>query len=105
MESIYVIILINVLVFVGVNIHPDYVNTLGLTPAGVWSHPWQIVTSIFTHYEFLHILFNMWTFYFFGTAVLQRLGAKRFWVIYMAGGIAGSLVYILLGPQNSTESS
>ena len=96
MDSILIIILINVLVFVGVNIRPEYVSTLGLTPAVVWSHPWQIVTSIFTHYEFFHILANMWTLYFFGSAILKMLGAKRFWVIYMVGGIMGSLVYILL---------
>lgn len=96
MDTILIIILINVLVFVGVNIHPDYVNTLALTPADVWSHPWQIVTSMFTHQEFLHILANMWTLYFFGSAILQLLGNRRFWVIYMFGGILGSIFYILL---------
>ena len=94
MDSIYIIILINVLVFVGVNIHPAYVDTLALTPAIVWSHPWQIITSIFTHQDFLHILFNMWTLYFFGSAVLQMLGARRFWIIYMVGGILGSIFFI-----------
>jgi len=102
LESIYIIILINVLVFVGVNIRPEFIDTLGLTPAIVWSHPWQIVTSMFTHYAFFHILANMWTLYFFGGAVLQMLGARRFWIIYMIGGIAGSLFYILLGESYST---
>lgn len=102
MESIYILILINVLVFVGVNIRPEFIDTLGLTPAIVWSHPWQLVTSMFTHYAFFHIIANMWTLYFFGGAVLQILGARRFWIIYMIGGIAGSLVYILLGDKFST---
>jgi membrane associated rhomboid family serine protease len=102
LESIYILILINVLVFVGVNIRPEYIDTLGLTPAIVWSQPWQIVTSMFTHYSFTHILFNMWSFYFLGSAIIQILGVKRFWIIYMAGGIMGSLVYILLGPTYST---
>jgi len=83
-----------VLIFVGVNIHPAYIDTLGLTPAIVWSHPWQIVTSMFTHYAFFHILANMWTLYFFGGAVLQMLGARRFWIIYMVGGIMGSVIFI-----------
>ena len=102
MDSILILILINVLVFVGVNIRPELVNTLGLTPVEVWSHPWQIVTSMFTHQEFLHILANMWTLYFFGRAVLQMLGVRRFWIIYMIGGIAGSLLYIWLGDSYST---
>jgi membrane associated rhomboid family serine protease len=96
LESIYIIILINVLIFVGVRIQPDYVNTLALIPSEVWSHPWQIITSMFTHYDFTHILFNMWTFYFFGSAILQILGNKKFWLIYMIGGVAGGIVYVLL---------
>jgi uncharacterized protein len=101
LDSIYILILINALVFVGVNIHPAYVTTLGLMPATVWSHPWQIVTSMFTHQDFFHILFNMWTLYFFGRAILQILGERRFWIIYMVGGIMGSLVYIWLGDRYS----
>jgi membrane associated rhomboid family serine protease len=38
----------------------------------------------------------MWTLYFFGSAILQLLGARKFWVIYMVGGILGSIFYILL---------
>ena len=101
MESIYAIILINVLVFVGVNIRPEFLNTLGLVPADVWSHPWQLITNMFTHYEFFHILANMWTLYFFGGSVLRILGVKRFWVIYLAGGIIGNLLYVWLGPAYS----
>jgi membrane associated rhomboid family serine protease len=96
LESIYIIILINVLIFVGVRIQPDYVNSLALVPSEVWSHPWQIITSMFTHYDFTHILFNMWTFYFFGSAILQILGNKKFWLIYMIGGVAGGIAYVLL---------
>jgi membrane associated rhomboid family serine protease len=101
LESIYVIILINVLIFVGLFIKPDAIYTLGLIPAEVWSHPWQIITSMFTHVEFFHILANMWTLYFFGRLILQLLGTRRLWIIYMVGGIIGGLVYILLGPSNS----
>jgi len=96
LDTILIIILINVLVFVGVNIHPAYVNTLALTPVDVWSHPWQIITSMFTHQEFLHILFNMWTLYFFGSAIMQRLGGRKFWIIYTVGGIVGGIFYVLL---------
>ncbi|MGA3094133.1 MAG: rhomboid family intramembrane serine protease [Dehalococcoidales bacterium] len=101
MDSILILILINALVFVGIStrtpeIQQQIIQTLGLTPTLVWSHPWQIITSMFTHQEFLHILFNMWTLYFFGSAILQILGTRKFWIIYMVGGIMGSIFYILL---------
>lgn len=104
MESIYAIILVNVLVFVGVNIHPAFLDTMALFPYEVWSHPWQIVTSMFTHYSFTHILFNMWAFYFFGSAVLRIMGVKRFWLIYMVGGLLGGIVYVLFSYLGSATS-
>jgi len=105
LESIYAIILINVMIFFGsyVSSGPvaDIIDVFALSPAHVWSQPWTIVTSMFTHFDFTHILFNMWALYFFGSAVLQILGARRFWLVYMVGGICGSLAFILLGKQHS----
>ena len=98
MSPILFIIAINLLVFVFVNIRPDIISYLWLQPAGIWQHPWQLVTSMFTHSEFYHIFANMLTLYFFGSAVLQLLGEKRFWLVYLAGGIVGGLAFILMAP-------
>ena len=91
------------LVFVTVNLRPDLLTYLALTPAEVWSQPWQIVTSMFTHAEIFHIFANMYTLYFFGSAVLQLIGAARFWLVYLAGGIMGSLFYIALASLTGTQ--
>ncbi len=96
MDSILFIIGVNVIVFIAVNIRPDLINYLGLAPAAVSAQPWTLLTSIFTHRDMLHIFFNMFTLYFFGTAVTQLLGSRRFWLIYLAGGLTGSLFYVLL---------
>jgi len=101
LESIYAIILINVLIFIGIFIRPDLVSALALSPSSVWGHPWTIITSMFTHYNFTHILFNMWALYFFGSAILRILGVQRFWLLYMIGGIIGSLAYVLLRDTNA----
>jgi len=102
LESIYTIILINVLIFFGVRyINPEIISILALSPADIWHQPWTAVTSMFTHYDFTHILFNMWAFYFFGSTILRILGIGRFWIIYMTGGIVGSITYILIGDTNS----
>lgn len=98
MDSILLIIGINLFVFISVHVRPDLLNYLALTPSEVWSEPWQIITSVFTHYDVFHIFANMFTLYFFGTAVLQLLGSRRFWVIYLIGGIIGSLFFIALAP-------
>jgi membrane associated rhomboid family serine protease len=56
---------------------------------------------MFVHANFLHIFFNMLTFYFFGTFCLQLIGTRRFLAVYFIGGIFGNILFLLIGPQYS----
>ena len=58
--------------------------------------PWTLFTYFFAHEDIFHILFNMLFFYWFGKLVDEYLGAKRVVALYMLGGIAGGLVFIVL---------
>lgn len=57
---------------------------------------WRLVTYQFLHANFAHILFNMWGLYFFGPAVEDIMGAKKFLAFYLVCGIAGALCSSLL---------
>lgn len=57
--------------------------------------PWTIVSYMFLHEGFLHILFNMIVLYFGGTIFLNYLSGKKLVVTYLLGGFAGGLIYIL----------
>lgn len=98
METVFAIIGLNLLVFLALSIRPDLLDYLALTPIDVWSHPWQLITSVFTHKDFYHIFANMFTLYFFGSSVMQLLGTRRFLFIYLLGGIVGSLFFVALAP-------
>ena len=54
--------------------------------------PLQVVTYMFMHGGFTHLLFNMFTLFMFGRVLEQVWGAKRFLVFYMATGIGAGLV-------------
>ncbi|MBO7281461.1 MAG: rhomboid family intramembrane serine protease [Bacteroidaceae bacterium] len=58
--------------------------------------PLQIVTYMFMHGGFTHLLFNMFTLFMFGRVLEQVWGAKRFLVFYMATGIGAGLVQEVL---------
>jgi membrane associated rhomboid family serine protease len=58
--------------------------------------PWTIFTYFFTHEDIFHILFNMLFLYWFGKLVDEYLGAKRVIALYMLGGIAGGVIYMVL---------
>ena len=56
--------------------------------------PWQLLTHMFMHGNFMHILFNMFALWMFGTAVEQVLGSKKFLFIYFSAGL-GALLFQL----------
>jgi hypothetical protein len=51
---------------------------------------------MFVHSGFLHILGNMFVFFFMGVAFEQRIGRKKFLVIYLITGICGALTHSAL---------
>lgn len=57
---------------------------------------WRLVTYQFVHANMGHLLFNMWALYFFGPAVEQVFGPKRFLAFYLVCGVAGALCSSLL---------
>ncbi|MDX2190632.1 MAG: rhomboid family intramembrane serine protease [Bacteroidota bacterium] len=58
--------------------------------------PWTIITYFFTHEEFFHILFNMIFLYWFGQLITEFLGNKRLVNLYILGGIAGGILYLVM---------
>jgi membrane associated rhomboid family serine protease len=63
----------------------------GLWFAGVANGaPWQLVTSMFTHVQVIHIGFNMLALWFLGPQLELALGRARFLALYLLSGLAGS---------------
>lgn len=50
-------------------------------------HFWQPITYMFMHADMMHIFFNMFALYTFGTVLEQRWGAKRFIYFYLITGL------------------
>jgi membrane associated rhomboid family serine protease len=69
---------------------PEIVYYGAYVPALVLQRPWSIVSYMFLHGSFSHILFNMIGLFFFGTRVESRLGGTRFFWLYFLSGIAGA---------------
>lgn len=59
------------------------------------SQPWSIITYMFMHAGFMHILFNMLWLYWFGALFLTFFSAKHLRGLYVLGGICGGLLYMV----------
>jgi membrane associated rhomboid family serine protease len=90
------IIITCVVVFVATFISPRLISVLEFVPANFSQHPWTVLTSIFVHGSITHILFNMLVLYFFGGFLVSLVGARKFLLVYLLGGLAGNLVFALL---------
>lgn len=103
-------IIINGLIFIAINLMmvlgelfdssflAYVINLLFMIPSDLDAflfRPWTAITYAFTHEGFFHILFNMMWLYSFGRLFVDFLGDRRFINLYILGGLAGALLYLI----------
>jgi membrane associated rhomboid family serine protease len=85
--------------------YPCSVEGPCVQPASVLPHvlPWYegIFSSMFMHGSWVHIGGNMLFLWIFGNNVEDKLGEIKFLVIYLAAGIAGSLLQVYITPTST----
>ncbi len=115
----HALIAVNVAVFLlqlsqGDGIHRFNV-TYGLVPArftdpqlaayfGWWGNLFSLVSFMFLHGGFVHILFNMWSLYIFGDNVEDRLGPARYLFFYLAAGVLSGVTHLLFHPHSQVPT-
>ena len=57
--------------------------------------PWSLATYMFMHTGFFHLLFNMLLLFWFGRMVNDLLPNLKALAVYLFGGLAGALVFVL----------
>ena len=60
---------------------------------------WQLVTSMFTHVQVIHIGFNMLALWVLGPQLELAFGRARFLALYFLSGLAGSALVYWAAPQ------
>jgi membrane associated rhomboid family serine protease len=109
-EGLYRLMLVNIIVFLVIGISKvlmylsgggTYWLMLILEKVAVRSsvealanQPWSLITYMFVHENFFHILFNMLILFWTGKIFCEYLGSKKIVTVYFLGGIAGALLYI-----------
>ncbi len=79
-------------------------------PLHVWTGEyWRLVTSMFMHVGWIHLLWNTYASIGWCTSIERVLGKRRFLVLYLLSGIGASCVSILgsmiFGPKVSAGAS
>ena len=98
MKITYGIILVCIIIYAAFNMVPewevdDLYENFGFSGENLFAGKiWTIVTSIFVHGSFMHLISNMLALFFFGRALEEDVPNDRFLVIFIFGGIMGNLV-------------
>jgi membrane associated rhomboid family serine protease len=109
--ALYRILLINIGLFLALMLCKTFIflfkgdtywlDTIGMqlslpaSPAQLLYQPWSLLTYMFLHLEFFHILFNMLILYWTGRLFTEYLGNDKFWATFILGGLSGALLFIL----------
>jgi len=84
-------------VVLGSTFNINLVKFLGLHyPLSADFGVWQLVTYMFMHSDFMHILFNMFALWMFGNTLENVWGPKRFLNYYLVTGIGAGFVQIIV---------
>jgi membrane associated rhomboid family serine protease len=104
------IIAVNVVVFLFEEILPHQTleplfRYFGLVPAELslfnpirW---FTLITSMFLHGSWFHLISNMWTLYIFGDNVEDRMGSGRYLLYYLLAGTAAGLTQVFSMPGST----
>ena len=64
-------------------------------PTSNYFQPWQFVTHMFMHGGLMHIIFNMYALWAFGSPLEQLWGKNKFFFFYFSAGLGAALIYTL----------
>ncbi|PIE84663.1 MAG: hypothetical protein CSA07_00970 [Bacteroidia bacterium] len=102
------LLFINLAVFIAGRLIGGFSTMLGLPPRWLFNllavpawlpqlilEPWTLVTYMFYHVDFTHIFWNLMWFWAFARLFLMRRTSRQLRNLYILGGLAGGLLYIL----------
>lgn len=94
-EAIKHLLIINILFFVATSLYPDQLyNLFSLWfPKNENFQLWQLVSHMFMHGGFMHIFFNMYALWAFGSPLERLWGSNKFFFFYFSAGIGAALIH------------
>lgn len=96
--NIIIFIMISILDVIGFLFQSDTIHIIEwlAMPADYNSFitkPWSIISYMFVHQSFLHLLFNLLWLYFGGKLFLSYMNYNQLFIVYIMGGIMGGLCF------------
>ncbi len=103
-EATLALILLNLIVFVALSAFGDTRNAAYMSRHGALYSPYiitdlelyRLITCMFMHFGFIHLVENMFILYFVGSMVERALGKGRFLIIYLVSGLFSGVSMVIV---------
>ncbi|MEO9513779.1 MAG: rhomboid family intramembrane serine protease [Flavobacteriaceae bacterium] len=94
-ETVKHLLIINVILFFATQLYGDQMyQWLSLWfPENTNFQWWQVISHMFMHGSLMHIVFNMYALWAFGTPLEQAWGRNKFLFFYFSAGLGSALLY------------
>lgn len=79
-------------------------SLLALWPFGPRFMPWQVVTYAFVHASLVHLLFNMFGVYMFGSDVERVWGSRRYLIYYVSCTLSAAATQLAVAALTGAHS-
>jgi membrane associated rhomboid family serine protease len=94
--AVATLIIANIIVFLFQGVENISANFSLVSPEVIQhGQIYRIFTYMFLHGGIGHILFNMWGLYLFGSMLENRIGSRRFYILYFISGLCGAGLWLL----------
>lgn len=105
-----VLVLINIIIFAVLEILGDTTSSWFMVDHGAMYTPmvtegrqyWRLFSSMFLHFGFEHLAYNMFSLFFLGDILESIVGPVRYLIIYLLGGLGGNLVSLYMSVQSES---
>lgn len=95
-----ILLVVNCVVFVAMWVKSGYASPdnyqlldwgADFAPLTLTGEPWRLLTSMFLHANWMHLLMNMYMLFILGSVLERVIGSWRFGAVYLLSGLGGSL--------------
>ncbi len=74
----------------------DFTAAFIFIPTIALQEPWRFISSMFLHGDMMHIFFNAYALFLFGSILERKISQRDYLIIFFGAGIIGGLLYFAM---------
>lgn len=87
-----IIIIVTIIAFIIQMLYPEFSNNFIMSEGDIFTAPYTLITHMFLHADFSHLIFNMFGVLIFGQLLESRLKNYQYYLLYFGSGLLAGII-------------